>query len=180
MKQNARAATAAEIVEIFGPLDDAVLIRIVQTKASPAEVLEAFTWATADDQIGTELEHRPARCRCPGLRHPQARGIGVRRAQVSLAQGPVPLLAHLVGPVAGRARRPAAATMLHLDAAGIGGSCLRGPLELGRGTRCGRSLCGDLRGHRGERAFEYPLFADSTASDLGMLPRSLKDSLRNG
>jgi hypothetical protein len=22
-------------------------------------VLEAFTWATADDQIGTELEHRP-------------------------------------------------------------------------------------------------------------------------
>ena len=59
MKQNARAATAAEIVEIFGPLDDAVLIRIVQTKASPAEVLDAFTWATADDQIGTELEHRP-------------------------------------------------------------------------------------------------------------------------
>ena len=32
-------------------------MRIVETGATPAEVLEAFTWATADDQIGTELEH---------------------------------------------------------------------------------------------------------------------------
>jgi hypothetical protein len=59
MKQMARPATAAEIVEIVGPLDDAVLVRIAETEATPAEVLEAFTWATADDQIGTELEHRP-------------------------------------------------------------------------------------------------------------------------
>jgi hypothetical protein len=59
MKQIARPATAAEITEIVGPLDDAVLMRIVETEATPAEVLEAFTWATADDQIGTELEHRP-------------------------------------------------------------------------------------------------------------------------
>jgi hypothetical protein len=59
MKQNARPATAAEITEIVGPLDDAALVRIVETEATPAEVLEAFTWATADDQIGTELEHRP-------------------------------------------------------------------------------------------------------------------------
>jgi hypothetical protein len=59
MKQNTRAASAAEIIEIVGPLDDAVLMRIVETEATPAEVLEAFTWATADDQIGTELEHRP-------------------------------------------------------------------------------------------------------------------------
>ena len=43
----------------MGPLDDAVLMRILETDATPAEVLEAFTWATADDQIGTELEHRP-------------------------------------------------------------------------------------------------------------------------
>jgi hypothetical protein len=59
MKQISRPATSAEIVEIVGPLDDSVLMRIVETEASPAEVLEAFTWATADDQIGTELEHRP-------------------------------------------------------------------------------------------------------------------------
>ncbi len=43
----------------MGPLDDSVLMRIVETEATQAEVLEAFTWATADDQIGTELEHGP-------------------------------------------------------------------------------------------------------------------------
>jgi hypothetical protein len=59
MRQNSRPATSAEIIEIIGPLDDAVLLRIVETGATPAEVLEAFTWATADDQIGTELEHGP-------------------------------------------------------------------------------------------------------------------------
>jgi hypothetical protein len=59
MKQVARPAIAAEIIEILGPLDDDVLMRIVETGATPAEVLEAFTWVTADDQIGTELEHRP-------------------------------------------------------------------------------------------------------------------------
>ena len=48
-----------KIVEIVGPLDDAVLVRILETEASAAEVLEALTWATADDQIGTELEHAP-------------------------------------------------------------------------------------------------------------------------
>jgi hypothetical protein len=54
-----RPATTAEIIEIVGPLDDAVLMRIVETEATAAEVLEAFTWTTADDQIGTELERRP-------------------------------------------------------------------------------------------------------------------------
>ena len=59
MKQISRPTTAAEIIEIVGPLDDAVLMRILETQAVRAEVLEAFTWASADDQIGTELEHRP-------------------------------------------------------------------------------------------------------------------------
>jgi hypothetical protein len=59
MSQNLRPATASEISEIVGPLDDAVLLRIVETEATPAEVLEAFTWVTADDQSGTELEHKP-------------------------------------------------------------------------------------------------------------------------
>jgi hypothetical protein len=59
MKQNARPPPRPRSREIVGPLDDAVLVRIVETEATPAEVLEAFTWATADDQIGTELEHRP-------------------------------------------------------------------------------------------------------------------------
>ena len=59
MTQRSRPATATEIVEIAGPLDDAVLVRIVETEASAAEVLEAFTWVTADDYIGTELEQGP-------------------------------------------------------------------------------------------------------------------------
>jgi hypothetical protein len=59
MSQISPPATAEEVLEIVGPLDDSVLMRIVETEATPAEVLEAFTWATADDQIGTELEHGP-------------------------------------------------------------------------------------------------------------------------
>jgi hypothetical protein len=38
-----RPATTAEIIEIVRPLDDAVLMRIVETEATAAEVLEAFT-----------------------------------------------------------------------------------------------------------------------------------------
>ena len=57
--QQVRPATAAEITEILGRLDDEVLVRIIETGATPAEVLEAFTWAQADDQIGTELDRRP-------------------------------------------------------------------------------------------------------------------------
>jgi len=43
MNQILRPATAAEIIEIVGPLDDSVLMRIVETEATPTEVLEAFT-----------------------------------------------------------------------------------------------------------------------------------------
>jgi hypothetical protein len=57
MNSTTRSATASEIIEIVGHLDDGVIARILATGASPAEVLEAFTWATADDQIGTELRH---------------------------------------------------------------------------------------------------------------------------
>ncbi len=53
----ARPATASEIVAICGHLDDGVVARIVATGATAAEVLEAFTWFSADDQIGTELQH---------------------------------------------------------------------------------------------------------------------------
>lgn len=59
MTRESRPATRDEIVDIVGPLDDAVLMRILETRASPAEVLEAFAWSSADDAIGTELERRP-------------------------------------------------------------------------------------------------------------------------
>lgn len=57
MNTVAQAATASEIVAICGHLDDGVIARIVATGATPTEVLEAFTWFSADDQIGTELQH---------------------------------------------------------------------------------------------------------------------------
>jgi hypothetical protein len=52
-----RPATASEIVQICGRLDDGVITRILATGASPAEVLEGLTCATADGQIGTEIGH---------------------------------------------------------------------------------------------------------------------------
>jgi hypothetical protein len=59
MTEAPRPATASEVVEILGAADDDLVLRVLATKATAAEVLEAFTWATADDQIGTELERRP-------------------------------------------------------------------------------------------------------------------------
>ena len=59
MSEIARPATASEIIAICGHLDDGVIARILATGATAAEVLEAFTWYAADDQIGTELQrHR--------------------------------------------------------------------------------------------------------------------------
>jgi hypothetical protein len=57
MTTETQTATASDIRAIVGPLEDAVVARIIATGATPAEVLEAFTWANADDQIGTELRH---------------------------------------------------------------------------------------------------------------------------
>ena len=57
MTLTSRPATASEIVEICGHLDDGVITRILATGATPAEVLEGFTWSCADDQLGTELRH---------------------------------------------------------------------------------------------------------------------------
>lgn len=51
-----KPATASEVVGIVGQLDDVVITSITATGATAAEVLEAFTWLTADDDLGTELE----------------------------------------------------------------------------------------------------------------------------
>jgi len=59
METREQPATASEIAEIVGPLDAAAMLEILQTSATAAEVLEAFTWVNADDQIGTETEHAP-------------------------------------------------------------------------------------------------------------------------
>jgi hypothetical protein len=49
-------ASPGEVTGIVGELDDATIARIIETGASSAEILEAFTWLTADDQIGTETK----------------------------------------------------------------------------------------------------------------------------
>lgn len=77
MTGNPQPATAEEIVRILGPLDEAVLLRILETGASPSEVLEAFTWLSSDDQIGTELGHRP-------------RGAGARVLEILECEEPEP------------------------------------------------------------------------------------------
>jgi hypothetical protein len=59
MRQVTRPASAEEIIEILGRLEDALLMRIVATGATPAEVLEGFTWAMADDRVAAELHRRP-------------------------------------------------------------------------------------------------------------------------
>jgi hypothetical protein len=48
--------STSEIRGIVGPLEDAVITSVLATGASAAEVLEAYTWLTADDQLGTELQ----------------------------------------------------------------------------------------------------------------------------
>lgn len=45
-------ATAAEITQILGPIDEPILVAIQRTGASAAEVLEAFTRLEEDDAVG--------------------------------------------------------------------------------------------------------------------------------
>lgn len=54
-----RPATAAEVRDIVGNIDETVIAEIVGTGASPAEVTAAFTHLNADDYMGGDLE-RPA------------------------------------------------------------------------------------------------------------------------
>jgi hypothetical protein len=68
MSEISRPATAADIIEIVGPLDAAVLMRIVETQATPAGALEAFTWATADDQNRHRIGIGATRNGCPDLK----------------------------------------------------------------------------------------------------------------
>jgi len=74
------AATTAEIVAILGRIDDGLLMRILETGASAAEILEAYTWASANDQIGTDLAHRP--------RGPAAQVLGILEREEAEADEP--------------------------------------------------------------------------------------------
>lgn len=44
-------ATASEIRDIIGPLEDDVIERIMSTGATSAEVLDAYTWRRSDQRM---------------------------------------------------------------------------------------------------------------------------------
>jgi 4a-hydroxytetrahydrobiopterin dehydratase len=52
-------ANASEIARIVGPLPDSVIAAVLETGATASEVLEAYAWLTADDQLGEELQRQP-------------------------------------------------------------------------------------------------------------------------
>jgi hypothetical protein len=56
-ESSSQPISAVELHRLLGDLDDATCARILATGASEAEVVEARQWLTADDQLGTELEH---------------------------------------------------------------------------------------------------------------------------
>jgi hypothetical protein len=51
------AATASEIRDIVGALDDSVIAGINALGATREEVLEAQAWLTSDDYLHRELQH---------------------------------------------------------------------------------------------------------------------------
>jgi hypothetical protein len=52
-----RPAKGHEVREILGPLDDPVVTAILGVGATPSEVMEAYAWLSADDQLRRE-RHR--------------------------------------------------------------------------------------------------------------------------
>ena len=49
--------TRERVVKIVGRLDDGRIAEIIATGATPAELMEAFTWLSSDEYLGGELEH---------------------------------------------------------------------------------------------------------------------------
>jgi hypothetical protein len=52
-----RAATASEIRDIVGALEDSVIASIVALRPTPEEVLEAQAWLSSDDYLHRKLHH---------------------------------------------------------------------------------------------------------------------------
>ena len=55
-----KPASAAAIRQIFGDFDDATVARIAAIGATEAELLEAYQWVSADDELGAETERSPS------------------------------------------------------------------------------------------------------------------------
>jgi hypothetical protein len=54
---SAKPATASEIREIVGPIEDEILTGILALGATREEVLEAETWLSSDDYLHRQLHH---------------------------------------------------------------------------------------------------------------------------
>lgn len=52
-----RPATALEIRQILGPVDDQLMNSILSLEATPDDVLVAQTWLTSDDYLHRQLHH---------------------------------------------------------------------------------------------------------------------------
>jgi len=52
-----KPVTGTEVRRILGPVEDELVMSIIATGATAAEVAEAFEWLGADDRMGTDLEH---------------------------------------------------------------------------------------------------------------------------
>ncbi|MEE8279165.1 MAG: hypothetical protein V3R55_00505 [Alphaproteobacteria bacterium] len=49
--------TRERVVKIVGRIDDGRVAEVIATGATPAELMEAFTWLGSDEYLGGELEH---------------------------------------------------------------------------------------------------------------------------
>ncbi len=49
--------TREQVVKIVGRIDEGRVAEIIATGATPAELMEAFTWLSSDEYLGGELEH---------------------------------------------------------------------------------------------------------------------------
>jgi hypothetical protein len=55
-----KPAGVAAIRQILGDFDDATVARIAAIGATEAELLEAYQWVSADDEVGAETERSPS------------------------------------------------------------------------------------------------------------------------
>lgn len=61
MKLNSAShpATASEIHDIIGPIEDDVIAKILEIEPTSAEVLDAYTWLRSDERLQFRLDHEP-------------------------------------------------------------------------------------------------------------------------
>jgi hypothetical protein len=50
-----RPATARDVTDVIGAADERLVLDILATQASVAEISEAYHWLTADDHLGGDL-----------------------------------------------------------------------------------------------------------------------------